>query len=183
MKTVSRSSEPPSAASEKDRAALLHLYEACLQNAEELLEEAQLLLDAGHAARAFALAYTGYEEVGKSQIVADHLNDVASAKEFKKAFSDHKLKAAYLQRFLALVTTQPNEAVVQYDGQSAKALFEARKSALYVDHSPDLTPVLPSAVVSAAMASEAIEAVQGELYSIHFAEDLNGRIGTKGLFK
>ena len=53
---------------------LLQLYDACLKNATALLAEADLLFTNGHHARAFALAHTGWEETGKSQIVADFLN-------------------------------------------------------------------------------------------------------------
>jgi AbiV family abortive infection protein len=62
------------------------------------LEEAQILLSNGRAPRAYMLAFTALEELGKSELVADYFNDAVAESEFKEAFRDHKLKLRYLQR-------------------------------------------------------------------------------------
>ena len=62
---------------------LLELYDACLRNAAELLAKAKLLLNHDHAARAFALAYTGWEEVGKAQLVGDYANEMVADERFR----------------------------------------------------------------------------------------------------
>ena len=75
--------------------SLCKLYSACMQNATDLLAEAELLFDHDHLSRAFALAYTGWEEVGKAQLVGDYSSQMVAEEEFEAAFRDHHLKAAY----------------------------------------------------------------------------------------
>lgn len=177
MKTESRGAEPDRSPRRLD-GGLLKLYRACLRNAEELLKEAELLLENGHFARAFALGFTAYEEVGKSQIVADRFNNIVSQDEFDKAFQSHTLKAAYVGRHIQL----PDGAVV-YDREALKANWRLRLAALYVERGADNKPQIPSEAVSRESATDVIERVREELEAIRHAEWLNQRIGTKGLFK
>lgn len=81
---------------------VLDLYAACLSNARDLLEEAELLASHGHAPRAYFLAYTALEELGKSQVVADYFNGLVSEAEFDAAFRDHVFKAAYVNRYVQI---------------------------------------------------------------------------------
>jgi AbiV family abortive infection protein len=46
-----------------------------MKNARELIQESKILLNHGHHARAFCLAFTAYEEIGKGQVVADYIMD------------------------------------------------------------------------------------------------------------
>jgi AbiV family abortive infection protein len=158
--------------------SLLDLYEACLANAAALVDEADLLLSNGHTARAYALGFTAYEEVGKSQIVADRFEDVVSEKEFVEAFHIHGPKAAYVGRHVRLP-----DGTVEYDPAKMKTHFEARNNALYVGRDSANRPLAPAQAVSRADAESVIRAVRKELDYIRFAEHVNGRIGTKGLFK
>ena len=123
---------------------LLKLYEACIANAEMLLEDARLLLENRRVARAFALAFTAYEEVGKSQVVADAYSGLVAASELSEAFRRHDLKE---------------------------------------DFGVDYAPTTPVEAITRQRAEEMIELVERELQAIAWAEELNGRIGTKSLWK
>lgn len=180
MKTKSRQSQPAQSKRKRLETALLKLYAACLSNAQELVNEAELLLENGHIARAYALGFTAYEEIGKSQIVADRVDDIVSEAEFEEAFRSHTLKAAYVARHISLGT---EGATVVYDRNAVKAYYQARIAALYVSLGPDNKPETPSAKISREQAEGVIDTVKSELDSIVNAEWLNQRIGTKGLFK
>jgi AbiV family abortive infection protein len=165
---------------------LLTLYRACITNAEELLEDARLLLSDGRFARAFALAFTAYEELGKSQVVADAYSGAAAASELTAAFRKHDLKTAYMRRTVRLEVPPGQhwpEATIEYDAIDAGQLFGARQRSLYVDFGVDYLPTLPIEAITRARAEEMATVVDQELKAIAWAEDLNGRIGTKGLFK
>jgi AbiV family abortive infection protein len=82
---------------------LLQQYrDAALANAQELFEEATLLLQYGHRARAYFLAVASIEEVGKAVQAFDgmgrNLKDSAVAMRLKLQFDDHeqKISSAFL---------------------------------------------------------------------------------------
>ena len=162
---------------------LLPLYDASMRNAAALVEQAELLLSHRHHARAFALAFTAYEEIGKAQLIADFFNDVVSEKEFEAAFQDHRLKAAYVSRVVALSLENLQDATIEYDRTKVADLFLKRTQALYVDRGDGMSPIIPSETIDVTLAEKAISRVKEEIHSIQFAEYLNGRIGSKGLFK
>lgn len=177
MKTRSHENDR-SDSGKRDTPALLALYSACITNAEDLLEEAELLLSKGHAARALALAYTSLEEVGKTHLVADYVTDVVSLSEFRRAFSDHNLKAAYFRRWATLP-----DGIIEYDTEGAKTGFLERNAALYVGLGPEFTAETPSQAITPEYAEEVIRSVQVLLHEMASAEWMNGRIGSRGLFK
>lgn len=79
---------------------LLRQYrDAALANAESLLEEADLLLSNGHLARAYFLAVSCIEEVGKSVLAFEglgkNLTDPAIQQRLKLSFEDHSQKVTY----------------------------------------------------------------------------------------
>ncbi len=162
---------------------LLRLYYACLENARVLLEEAELLLKPGSAARAFALAFTAYEEIGKSQVVADFYNDQVAESEFASAFRLHHLKLAYLERVVRLSAGTLLEGTIEYDVRKLNPLTGRRNDALYVNYVNGFEPRSPADAITRDQAQEMIDAGYEELESIARAEELNGRIGSKGLFK
>jgi AbiV family abortive infection protein len=76
---------------------LLRQYcDAALANAQELLDEATLLLQHGHRARAYFLAVASIEEVGKAVQAFDgmgrNLKDSAVSTRLKLQFEDHEQK-------------------------------------------------------------------------------------------
>jgi len=162
---------------------LLHLYDACLKNAEALLSEADLLFTNGHDPRAFALAHTGWEETGKSQVVADFLNQMVSSEEFEAAFKDHKLKSAYNWRRFVLNTVNMADSTIEYDRSKATAALQKRHSSLYVEKNTDFSPVAPESQVNKEEAHEVIEALRKELKNIRLYDAINERVGSESFLK
>jgi AbiV family abortive infection protein len=162
---------------------LLDLYNACLKNAEALLTEADLLFKNGHYARAFALAHTGWEETGKSQIVADYLNQMVSEEEFEAAFKDHKLKSAYNWRKFIFNPENTSDSTIEYDRSNAAAALQKRHASLYVEKLNDFTPVVPDRQVSMEEAGAVIKALQKELNNIRLYDSVNERVGSESFLK
>lgn len=163
--------------------ALSSLYGVCLSNAEELLSEAKLLFDHRHFARAYALAYTGWEEIGKAQLTADFAYGMVSEKEFETAYVDHKIKSAYNWRRFVLNTIDTKDSTIEYDRAEAKAHFEARQAALYVNKTPDLKAISPAQEISEKVASSVIAALAKELEEIRYYDAINERMGSKSFLK
>lgn len=185
MKTRKRRDEGSSGGL-RNHPNLFGLYYECIENARELLEEGRILFDAERFARAFALAFTAYEEIGKSQVVADAYYDLVSMSELTDAFTRHDLKVAYVRRVVKLKLS-PDEvfpqATIDYNRIDAKTLIEQRIRALYVDIGVDYAAVRPSDAINSQIAEEMLRVVEDELDAIAYAEELNGLIGTRGLWK
>lgn len=152
-------------------------------NALDLLKEARILYKHRRYARAYALAFTAFEEVGKGQIVADFITGVASKEELQSAFRDHKLKAAYMGRQYVIRTKNPQDVTVEYDVTKTKQLLIQRNAALYVNMSDDFLTQSPKQVFRAKHAMDTIKAVEEKIRFILYAERLNERIGTKAIAK
>lgn len=162
---------------------LLELYDACMNNAHGLINEAKLLLDNKHYARAFFLALTSFEEIGKGQMVADYFNDCITEEEFGNSFRDHSIKMSYNNRYISIPTDSKEPARLEYHPKNSKAFVEARMSALYVHYKGKYIPSTPEQQVDKKLAQTMIRRVEEEISSINFALYLNQRIGSKGLFK
>ncbi len=162
---------------------LLSLHDACLKNAEALLSEADLLFKNGHHSRAFTLAHTGWEETGKSQLVADFLNQMVSSEEFEAAFRDHKLKSAYNWRRFVLNPASIADSTIEYDRSKATAALQKRHSSLYVEKNIDFSPVLPESQVGKEEAQTVIEALRKELKNIRLYDAINERVGSQSFLK
>ena len=162
---------------------LLDLYSACLKNAEDLLIEADLLFKNDHYLRAFTLAHTGWEETGKSQLVADYLNQMVSSEELEAAFKDHKLKSAYNWRQFVLNPANLSDSTIEYDRNKATAALQKRHSSLYVEKNMDFSPILPESQVSKKEARMVIEALRKELNNIHTSDAISERMGSESFLK
>ena len=162
---------------------LLQLYSACLKNAAALLSEADLLYKNGHYTRAFALAHTGWEETGKSQVVADFLNQMVSVEEFEAAFKDHKLKSAYNWRRFVLNTANMADSTIVYDRDKATAALEKRHASLYVEKQTDFSPIVPESQVSQEETHAVIEALRKELNNIRIQDAVSERVGSQSFLK
>jgi AbiV family abortive infection protein len=168
---------------------LLVLYRACVQNAEELLNESVLLAEHAKYHRATFLAITAYEEMGKAHLVADYADNVVSAGEFKKAFESHPFKVAYMNRFLTLEAAGPlrpklkGDETITLDYRPTKYLGPLRQQALYV-HWQDAYDNLKLPIeITKAHYDDIFERAQEFFDEIDHAEWLNGRIGSRALFK
>jgi len=162
---------------------ILKLYDACLNNATDLSEEADLLYKHGHYARAFALAITAYEEIGKSQIVADLFNDMVSENEFNDAFKIHEIKSAYNARKFILNMKNLDSSHIDYKLKSGKKYNKWRIAATYVDCFNEYKTQEPKNLISKENAKEAIDTVNHEIEEIHKMAYLTERIGSKSFMK
>jgi len=143
------------------------------------LNEAELLLNNGHYPRAFFLALTAFEEIGKSQIVADYYTRCVAKEEFEKAFKDHKLKIAFHERYIDIESGD-----LTYDRNTARELYEKRLQALYVQCNSELDSQRPSEMITKIDAQHVIDQVKQEFNESISAEWLNSpRIGSKASFK
>jgi AbiV family abortive infection protein len=151
-------------------------YAQCHNNAVALIEDAELLFGAGRFARACALAIVAWEELGKSQIAADYYSGVLTESEYKAAFKEHRLKTAYLNR--TGVIGGNSFLTVAYNTTIGHRLEAVRQVALYA--SADNSP---SEQINKENARDIIDRVDEHIKYIRFAEEFNGRIGSKALFK
>jgi len=163
---------------DKEKAeGVLRVFHASKENSRQLLEDAKLLTGGECYARAVALAIMSYEELGKSQIAADYYSGILPESKYRECFHKHN-KTAYANRYAA-IGNHPNVRYGYFvDGNIAKTLESIRQAALYVD------PVnTPSENFSEEDALLLVNKVEAHHEAIQHAEWLNGRIGSKALFK
>lgn len=72
-----------------DQTLFLKLYDAPFNNAVNLITDAEILFERGRYCRAYALAFTALEEIGKSQLAADVFTDFICKKQFDGCFYSH----------------------------------------------------------------------------------------------
>ena len=155
--------------------AALDTYRRAADNALSLIEEAEILVSRGHHARAFALACTALEEIGKSQYAADVYTGFVPPEEFEKMIRKHQFKSAYPSRFVEL---GPLIQPVLKDQHVADELFSRRNDALYASPTNE--------VDDAAFEQDAatmIDYCLTWIERIRRQEDISERIGTKGFLK
>lgn len=157
--------------------SVFEVFSKSKKNSMELLNEAEILLKHKSYARAVALAIMSYEELGKSQIVADYYSGVLPESEYKKAFKRHE-KTAYTSRYAAIGSHEKVKHGYYVDKNIAKTLEQIRQSALYVDENNN-----PSENFTEEDVILLINKVKEHHEAIMHAEWLNGRIGSKALFK
>lgn len=68
------------------------MYREAHNNAVRFLDEAEVLFERKNFARAYFLAFTGLEEIAKSQLAADVLTGYIEEKVFWEYFKNHKKK-------------------------------------------------------------------------------------------
>ncbi len=189
MRTTKRNSEITEGKDKEERnnENLWELRRACMKNAAGLWRESNLLFENKFYSRSFMLAFTALEELGKFLIVSDFITGVASKVELEEAFRNHNIKTAYLHGNVKIDLKEDlldsNISTLIYDKNKFKQLFKIRQSATYVNMKEGFKPEEPKKEISKELAKKIIDKVQKEIEFIHFAEDLNGRIGSKALFK
>lgn len=152
------------------------MYARCHNNATGLLHEARLLYQNQHYARAVALGIAAWEELGKSQIAADYYSGVLLDVDYTEAFKNHRIKTAYLVR--TGVIDGSGHFKIGTNPRIGNSLENIRQDALYVSENND-----PHEAFAEADAEFIIKRVSKHIEYINYAEELNGRIGSKGLFK
>lgn len=68
------------------------IYAHAHNNAVELLAEAEILFEKRKYARAYFIAFTGLEEISKSQFAADVWTDFIKEDDFWKHYTSHNRK-------------------------------------------------------------------------------------------
>jgi AbiV family abortive infection protein len=116
---------------------LLRQYrDAAVVNAEALLEEAELLLDHGHLARAYFLAVSSIEEIGKSvqafEGLGKNLRDPAIQQRLKLNFEDHSQKVTYAFMPWMQAISDLREKAMELADIMAAIQF-GREAAMYTD--------------------------------------------------
>ena len=161
---------------------LLQTYNACLDNARELLNEAELLVKYKNFARAYVVAFTALEEVSKSQIVADYFTGLIDKKRLESLFKDHSSKIKRVEWVIDVIDKYRHEHGFEYQG--TRPTFEARNAALYVDINRDNAPLLPKDSVTEETVRNLMNLVEVGLNEIWEQSDVKGeQIGTKGFMK
>lgn len=184
MKTRRAKQQAPELPGKKRlRTELLALYSACMKNVHALQEEARLLYAHGHYARAFFLAATAYEEVGKGQIIADMFSGYVSDSEFKDAFRSHRLKFKYNARNAHIETEPELSVTLVYEDANTSDLERAREASLYTEHDASFAPLIPGDQITKDYADIMLKRLEQELHTIKHAEWLNQRVGSAGIFK
>jgi AbiV family abortive infection protein len=139
--------------------------------------------------RATFLAITAYEEMGKAHLVADYADNVIADGEFMKAFRNHSFKMAYMNRFVSLPAAGPRrrklkgDETISFDFRSAEYLVPLREQSLYVQWRQTFDNLILPVEITKAHYDDIFERVQDFFEEIDHAEWLNGRIGSKALFK
>ena len=167
---------------ELTRDGFLILYNRALANAGELLEESELLFEAGKFARAYALAFTALEEISKSQLAADVCTDFITEQCFHEHFMNHKKKIgrmAWATDDAARYLDAPEGNYVEVE----EPKVHHRMAALYVDIDNGRV-VAPSDLITSAEAKGIIHTVKVAFERIFEMTELWGhQIGTKGFMK
>lgn len=156
----------------KMTAALLRSYsEGALRNADELLDEASLLLDHNHNARAYFLAVAGIEEAGKALIAFDaqnrNLTDPAVCTKLKIHMENHSQKINYALSMWALSNRDQREAL-QMALELILHVKRGREPSMYSDllTNPDRVQT-PRDVVRPVAAEDCIRLAKNSLSYAH----------------
>lgn len=168
----------------KEAKKVYAVYAKSFNNAVSLLEEAKLLFHNNFYARTVALAIMSFEELGKSQIAADYYTGLLTEEDYKRAFKDHGSKKSFAGRYRAFQVTDKNKGYKVSDlgfainpGNSSE-LEKVRQAAFYVSENND-----PREDISKEDAEIVLKKVWEHINYVRYAEELNGRIGSKALFK
>lgn len=161
---------------------LWELILSCRENIVCLIEESEILFENKKYPRSYALAYTALEELGKYLIVCDYYIGSVSKEEFEKTFHHHGIKPGYLFNHVEFSEDSPLKIV--YDEKKYEPYFKLRNNAMYVgwDKKSEIVNV-PFHQVNKDIADSMIKLVKEQVKSIRFAEELNGRLGSKALYK
>jgi AbiV family abortive infection protein len=175
---------------------LLEFRRACVRNADQLIEDAEVLLHAERWARAYALAHLADEELAKwSHLIAisaalwfdypidwrrtwkdltAHLYKIEGATFASKAFPfavsvGESIEPQDMPRVMLDFAIQTGTAI-RKDRQSTLRQAQLREDALYVD-SWEGSVIEPSAVINETMANERIAAARATLAWAQRAEE------------
>ncbi len=157
------------------------LYHAAHENAVDLLEEADILFDAGKFARAYALAFTALEEISKSQLAADVSTGLITKEEFQEHYRDHRKKIGRM----VWATENARKYLDAPEGDYVhveKPTFANRMDAMYVSiEGQQVTS--PSDVIDSDAARGILHTSKVAIQRIWEVGEMGHQIGTKGFMK
>lgn len=160
----------------------LTLYYSAHNNAVELLADAEILFESAKYPRAYALAFTGLEEIAKSQLAADVYTGFIEEAEFWDCYRDHRKKISRM----AWATEDARRYLDAPDGDYIEVedpSFANRMDAMYVKVAGGRI-ILPSDVIDRDAARGIIHTLKVALERIWEVTDYMGhQIGTKGFMK
>ncbi|NLZ80799.1 MAG: AbiV family abortive infection protein [Clostridiales bacterium] len=164
--------------------AMYDLFSEVTENVNSLISESKLLLDNGFFARSYTLSMTALEELGKRTLVADYINDLVSEQEFKTGFNSHEFKLAYLRNNIKILEDEKGKVMweIVYDTKGHKKYINERHNSLYVNYRDNKT-INPLKHITKEDAVYLNTYLINMVKKINFAEELNGRIGSKAIFK
>jgi AbiV family abortive infection protein len=149
--------------------ALLRQYsDAAFTNAQELLDEASLLLQHDRQARAYSLAVQAIEEIGKAVQAFDgmgrNLKDSAVSTKLKWQFEDHVQKVTWAFRPWLLATPNLREQIMSFVHLMID-LQHGREASLYTDIHCDRPKVAtPTAMVRRAAAENCVRLASAVMF-------------------
>ena len=156
------------------------MYVAAHNNALKLLEEAELLLENNSFARAFMLAFSGLEEIAKSQLAADVYTGYITEADFKSHFTDHKKKIGRV--LWATLDANEHSLYTEEELEALHPKFKDRSAALYCDFSNGKV-TSPDDVITKDDATRIIMTLETAITRIVEVEHSQGIMGTKGFMK
>jgi len=171
----------------------LEIYRAAYNNAADLLTEAKLLFEHKHFARSYALAFTAFEEISKSQFAADVFTGLCKDEDFNKFYRNHRSKMKWMAWVYLDANSYPYD--LKWIGPDIDDLeeinpkepsFEKRTNALYVGIDFQKQKIInPAEKISETDAKEMIHIVEIALYRIwEISGEFGGnQIGIKGFMK
>ena len=189
MKTDKNKNQDKTLDKERDNPNLWELRKECWSNAINLVKESAILFENECYARAFMLSFTAMEEIGKYLLVCDFITGIVSLKELEEAFHSHHIKTAYFHNNVKIETKKRSGLfdssilTMVYDKNKFKDFFELRNLSAYVNCDKNFKPISPDTQIGKELAEKMINKVTKEIDFIVFAEDLNGTIGSKALYK
>ena len=165
-----------------------NLLDACVENINDLVKCAELLLNNHQYSKSFLMSYLALEEIGKRLAVCDYITDILSDEEFKKIFRDHDLKMAYLHNQCKLTKKEDGnwgyDATIVYDLKKYHSYFIEKQKATYVDFNfDDMSISNPIKSVSKEDAEKIFYYVLKQIKDTNYYESVTERIGTKAFLK
>lgn len=176
---------------DKKKIDFYRIYVEAHNNASDLLREAEILFEKEKYARAYFLAYTGLEEISKSQMAADVATGFIKEDVFWKHYRKHDSKISGVEWAHVDANTPPYNKVWfgpdvdDVEGISpSEPIWEKRQKSLYVDVNNDLL-ISPKEQITPDDARDIMHILSTALYRIwEVSGEFGGnQIGTKGFMK
>ncbi len=157
----------------------LDLIDCCSSNVNSLTKCAGILLDEGIYSKSLFMSYGALEELGKRLLICDYVECIISENEFKKTFSDHSLKIAYLHNRAEIVE---DGIIIKYDKEKFEKWFELRNKSLYVDYRNNKISD-PKNEITKQYATDIYNHLLKMIEQTNFCEEMNSRLGSKAIYK